>query len=130
MDDVEEAAELVHGMQLTSQRARGFSPPRDTVRLMTASKRIEERVKEALAAFSGLATTAGNGLASAEFAASNGGGAGDTFGAGVHVIYDSATGNLYYDSDGLGAANRTLMATLTLSNPADTFDYNDIKVGS
>ena len=47
----------------------------------------------------------------------------------MHVIYDSATGNLYYDSDGLGAANRTLLATLTLTNPADTFDHNDIKVG-
>jgi len=50
-------------------------------------------------------------------------------GAGVHVIYDSATGNLYYDADGLSAANRTLVATLTLTNPADTFDSNDIKVG-
>jgi hypothetical protein len=60
----------------------------------------------------------------------NGGGAGDTVGAGVHVIYDSATGNLFYDSDGSDAANRTLVTTLTLSNPGDTFDSNDIKVGA
>ena len=82
------------------------------------------------ATFTAITTAANNPLSASEFATSSGGGAGDTFSAGVHVIYDSATGNLYYDSDGLGAANRTLMATLTLSNPADTFDYNDIKVGS
>ena len=56
--------------------------------------------------------------------------AGDAVGAGIHVIYDSATGNLYYDSDGGSSANRTLVATLALTNPSDTFDYNDIKVGS
>ncbi|OEZ27266.1 beta strand repeat-containing protein, partial [Variovorax boronicumulans] len=76
-----------------------------------------------------LTTASGSTLSAAEFASLNGGGAGDTVGAGVHVIYDSATGNLYYDADGLGAANRTLVATLTLSNPADTFDSNDIKAG-
>jgi len=50
-------------------------------------------------------------------------------GAGVHVIYDSATGNLYYDADGGDAAGRELLATLHLTNPADTFDHNDVKVG-
>jgi hypothetical protein len=81
------------------------------------------------AAFSGLTSAAGNGLAADEFASSNGGGAGDVVGAGVHVIYDSATGNLYYDADGGDAAGRALLATLHLSNPVDTFDHNDIKVG-
>ena len=80
-------------------------------------------------AFSGLATSAGSGLSAAEFASSAGGGAADTVGAGVHVIYDSATGNLYYDADGGDAANRVLLATLHLTNPADTVDHNDIKVG-
>ena len=47
-----------------------------------------------------------------------------------NVIYDSATGNLYYDSDGGSSANRTLVANVTLTNPSDTFDYNDIKVGT
>ncbi|MDQ0568544.1 VCBS repeat-containing protein [Variovorax paradoxus] len=80
--------------------------------------------------FTALSTASGSTLSAAEFASSDGGGAGDVVGAGVHVIYDSATGNLYYDADGSGAANRTLVATLTLSNPADTFDSNDIKVGA
>lgn len=79
--------------------------------------------------FTALSTASGSTLSAAEFASLDGGGAGDTVGAGVHVIYDSATGNLYYDTDGLSDANRTLVATLTLSNPADIFDGNDIKVG-
>ncbi|MET3917919.1 VCBS repeat-containing protein [Variovorax sp. OAS795] len=79
--------------------------------------------------FTALTTASGGTLSAAEFASLDGGGAGGTVGAGVHVIYDSATGNLYYDTDGLSAANRTLVATLTLANPADTFDSNDIKVG-
>ncbi|MBT2325016.1 VCBS domain-containing protein [Variovorax paradoxus] len=86
-------------------------------------------VELSLGTFTALSTASGSTLAASEFASSDGGGAGDTVGAGVHVIYDSATGNLYYDADGLSAANRTLMATLTLSDPADTFDNNDIKVG-
>ena len=81
------------------------------------------------ATFAALTTASGNTLAAAEFASSNGGGAGDTVGAGVHVIYDSATGNLYYDADGGSSTNRTLIATLTLTNPADTFDFNDVRVG-
>jgi VCBS repeat-containing protein len=86
-------------------------------------------IELSLGTFTALSTASGNTLSTAEFASLNGGGAGDVVGAGVHVIYDSATGNLYYDADGLGAANRTLVATLTLSNPADTFDSNDIKAG-
>ena len=87
-------------------------------------------IELSLSTFTGITTPAGSLLSSAEFASSAGSGATDAVAAGVRVIYDSTTGNLYYDPDGLGAANRTLFATLTLENPADTFNQNDIKVGS
>jgi Ca2+-binding RTX toxin-like protein len=83
-------------------------------------------VELSAAAFGGLTTAPGNGLAASEFAASDGAA---SVGAGVHVIYDSTTGNLYYDADGGDAAGRELVATLHLTNPADTFDFNDVKVG-
>ncbi|MGH8131489.1 MAG: beta strand repeat-containing protein, partial [Steroidobacteraceae bacterium] len=89
----------------------------------------EDFIELSLAIFTGLTTSAGSTLSSSEFASAEGGGAGDAVGAGIHVIYDSATGNLYYDSDGGSSANRTLVATVTLTNSSDTFDYNDIKVG-
>ena len=85
-------------------------------------------IELSLAMFTALTTASGNTLAAGEFALSNDGGAVDTVGAGVHVIYDGAAGNLYYDSDGGDAASRALIATL--SNPIDIFDYNDIKVGA
>ena len=47
----------------------------------------------------------------------------------ARVIYDSTTGNLYYDSDGGGTGNRTLFATVNKTNAGDTFDFNDIWVG-
>ncbi len=87
-------------------------------------------IELSLATFTGIATAAGNLLSSSEFSASAGGGATDVVAAGIRVIYDSTTGNLYYDSDGQGAANRTLFATLTLENPGDTFNQNDIRIGS
>ncbi|WP_309973086.1 VCBS domain-containing protein [Variovorax guangxiensis] len=86
-------------------------------------------VELSLGTFTALSTASGSTLSATEFASLDGGGAGDSVGAGVRVIYDSATGNLYYDADGSSAANRTLVATLTLSDPGDTFDYNDIKAG-
>jgi len=89
-----------------------------------------DSIELSLAVFAGLTTTAGNSLSAGEFASMDGGGAGDAVGAGIHVIYDSATGNLYYDPDGGSSANRTLVANVTLTNPSDTFDYNDIRVGT
>jgi VCBS repeat-containing protein len=73
--------------------------------------------------FSGIG--AGGTLAAADFAT---GDASTVVGADVNVIYDSNTGNLYYDSDGSGSGGRTLFANVTI-NDAGTFDYNDIKVG-
>ena len=78
------------------------------------------------AIFSGLTSAAGGGLDSGEFATA---GASALVNAGVHIIYDSATGNLFYDSDGGNTlTGRTLFAHLTLSG--GTFDSGDIKVGS
>ncbi|NMF99635.1 cadherin-like domain-containing protein [Aromatoleum toluolicum] len=80
----------------------------------------------ALSAFSALSS--GSTLAASAFATSNGSGAGDTVDSSVHVIYDNATGQLYYDDNGGDAAGRTLFATINLSNPSDVFDNNDILV--
>jgi Ca2+-binding RTX toxin-like protein len=99
---------------------------RDTVTDFQAS--ATDSIELSLATFTALTTASGSTLLAGEFATSNGGGAGDVVGAGVHVIYDSATGNLYYDSDGGTWANRTLFAKLTITD-GGTFDNNDIKVG-
>ena len=64
-------------------------------------------------------------LAAGDFAF---GTAASTVGALVNVIYDSATGALYYDSNGGTNANRSLIATLN-PLPTDTFDFNNIRVG-
>lgn len=89
-----------------------------------------DMIELSLAVFAGIATPAGSVLSSSEFATSAGGGVTDVLAAGVRVIYDTVTGNLYYDSDGQGSGGRTLVAKVVLDNPADTFDYNDIKLGS
>ena len=88
-----------------------------------------DMIELSFSTFNAITTASGSTLAALEFMSANGGGAGMAVGAAVHVIYDSATGNLYYDLDGLSAANRTLVATLTLSNSADTLDHNDIRIG-
>ena len=83
-------------------------------------------VELSAAVFGGLTTAAGEGLAASEFAAADGAA---TLDAGVHVVFDAATGNLFYDADGGDAAGRELVATLQLTNPADAFDFNHVKVG-
>ena len=89
-----------------------------------------DMVELSLAVFAGITTAPGSVLSSSEFASSVGGGVNDVVAAGVRVIYDSVTGNLYYDADGQGSGGRTLVAKLVLTDPGDTFDYNDIKIGS
>ena len=45
---------------------------------------------------------------------------------GQHLIYDGATGSLYYDSDGAGGTAKVLLALLTGAptlNPADIYIY-------
>jgi VCBS repeat-containing protein len=89
-----------------------------------------DMVELSLAVFAGITTAPGSVLSSSEFASSVGGGVNDVVAAGARVIYDSVTGNLYYDADGQGSGGRTLVAKLVLTDPGDTFDYNDIKIGS
>jgi len=103
----------------------------DTITDFNASGSVAsgDMIELSLAVFTGLTTAPGNVLSSSEFASSVGGGVTDVVAAGIRVIYDSLTGNLYYDSDGQGSANRTLVAKLVLTDSTDTFDYNDIKVG-
>jgi VCBS repeat-containing protein len=83
------------------------------------------------ATFSGLATAGSAGgttLQATEFlSAANAGTA--SVGAGVHVLFDSSTGNLYYDADGGSSAGRTLFATVDLPGLTGTVDATDFKVG-
>ncbi|MDP3796617.1 MAG: cadherin-like domain-containing protein, partial [Polaromonas sp.] len=64
-------------------------------------------------------------LAPANFVANAGGVAAD---ANDYVLYDTATGNLYYDADGNGAGAKLLFATLTLSGISGTVDSTDFTV--
>ncbi len=78
------------------------------------------------AMFTQLTTLGGSPLSAAEFQVSTGGGGGDTVGPGVRVIYDSSTGNIFYDSDGGSSANRSLFANLTA--PVGTVGASDFLV--
>jgi len=62
-------------------------------------------------------------LTAANFAANAGGTATD---ANDYILYDTATGNLYYDADGNGAGARVLFATVTVT--AGTIDPTDILI--
>ena len=64
-------------------------------------------------------------LASANFVANAGGVAAD---ANDYVLYDTGTGNLYYDADGSGAGAKLLFATLTLSGVSGSVDNTDFTV--
>lgn len=81
-------------------------------------------------AFDSLTTVDGT-LDATQFASvADGSGGNATFDAGVHVIYDSQTGNLYYDADGGDtAAGRDLLAVLGTASHPSVVDHNDIKIG-
>jgi hypothetical protein len=52
-----------------------------------------------------------------------------TFGADVNIIFDSATGNLWYDNNGGNSTNgRSLIGHVTVGD-GGTFDFNDVRVG-
>ncbi len=62
-------------------------------------------------------------LAAGDFISLASGGLSDAVGAGVNIIYDRTTGNLFYDSDGGSNANRVLFANLTASGTVDATDF-------
>jgi Ca2+-binding RTX toxin-like protein len=69
-------------------------------------------------------TAIGPTLDATEFRASAGGNAAD---ANDFILFDTTTGNLYYDADGNGAGTKLLIATLTVTT--GTFDPGDIIIG-
>ncbi|HXE51334.1 MAG TPA: VCBS domain-containing protein, partial [Ramlibacter sp.] len=76
-----------------------------------------------------LATAVGNPLQATEFAA--GANAATTaFAASVRVIYDTTTGNLFFDANGGNTTTgRTLFATIDLTGVTGTVDASDFLVG-
>jgi Ca2+-binding RTX toxin-like protein len=70
-------------------------------------------------------------LDAAQFASvSDGSGGSTTLDAGVHLIYDSQTGNLYYDADGADTAGgRELFAVLGTTTHPLAVDHAVIKIG-
>jgi large repetitive protein len=67
------------------------------------------------------ASLSGSILASANFAANAGGNAAD---GNDYILYDTSTGNLYYDADGNGGGAKTLFAKLTgVTGTVDNTDF-------
>jgi Ca2+-binding RTX toxin-like protein len=79
------------------------------------------------AVFSALVSGSGN-LQAGEFGSVAANGDTATVGANTHVIFDSGTGNLYYDSNGAGSSGRTLVAHLAIAD-GGTVDNTDFIVG-
>ena len=71
--------------------------------------------------------TVGSPLDSANFVANGGGVAVD---ANDYILYDSATGNLFYDADGSGAGAKVQFSTLTVAGVSGTVDSADFTVVS
>jgi hypothetical protein len=74
--------------------------------------------------FTAFGVTTGT-LNSANFAANAGGIAAD---ANDFILYDTATGNIYYDADGNGGGAKILFAHLDLSGVAGTVDASDFTI--
>ena len=81
-----------------------------------------DKVELAQPIFAALSTTGP--LAATNFSATAGGNAAD---ADDFILYDTATGNLYYDADGNGGSAKILFATLTVSGGSvDAADFRVI----
>ena len=72
-------------------------------------------------------STAGTALQAGEFASVAGASA--SVGSNVHVIFDTSTGNLYYDANGGALDGRTLFAQVDLASLSGTVDASDFRVG-
>jgi serralysin len=82
--------------------------------------------------FSSLAsagTASGTTLVAADYAEVATGGATATIDAAAHILYDAATGSLYFDADGGTSANRTLFAILDSKPDLGDMGAGDFKVG-
>jgi VCBS repeat-containing protein len=85
--------------------------------------------KSVFAGFSTAGSSTGTTLLASDYTEVASGGATATIGT-AHIVYDAATGNLFYDADGGGAAGRTLFAVLDNKPLLTTMDFNDFKVGT
>ena len=83
---------------------------------------IADKVRLDDAIFAGIANVSGS-LSSADFVANAGGNATT---ATQNILYDTTTGNLYYDADGNGAGAKILVATITVTG--GTVDASDFIV--
>jgi Ca2+-binding RTX toxin-like protein len=99
----------------------------DTIVDFTNSEDVIWLSKSVFSALSGGSST-GTTLASTDFASVNDGTGGTANIDSAHIVYDSNTGNLYYDADGGDATNRTLFAVVENKPPLAQFDFNDVKV--
>ena len=98
--------------------------PNAVVTILDFSANSADMIELSSSIFSGIG--AGGTLNAADYAT---GDASTVVGAGVNIIYDSNTGNLYFDSDGGSSLNRALIAHLAI-NDGGLFDNTDIKVGA
>ena len=101
--------------------------PNAVVTILDFSANSADMIELSSSIFSGIGTSGT--LNAADYASLDGTGASALVGSDVNIIYDSNTGNLYFDSDGGSSLNRALIAHLAI-NDGGLFDNNDIKVGA
>ena len=95
----------------------------DTIQDFNANAADKIRLNDDI--FSAFTVGANTTLAAGNFAANGGGNATD---GNDFILYDTASGNLYYDADGNGAGAKILFATLTLAGVTGTVDNTDFVV--